>query len=133
MYDLVEKTGFLKEGSSGYDSAKDLWGRIYEIEANSGENLLLIAVSGYEVSNDHFPYYEFLFSIANHGEKPRLLSLTHFYYDCCGIEGLEWWWLTPAFWILGLILTVPATSVALLVRWRHQQKSRSSDRQPQET
>ncbi len=95
---------------------EDLGGAVIEAVGADGAPLLFVGVSGGEVSNGHYPYYEFLFSGTPPGGKPRLLSSRRFYFDIAGIEGVEW----PAFFfvfsMVGLVLTTPVAVVGLLIR-----------------
>ena len=61
MYDWLDGTGKLAEGVSGYDHAKEVQGIALEAEGSKGERYLFVGVTGRQVSNDHYPYYEFLF------------------------------------------------------------------------
>jgi len=107
LYSLVASTGSLYPGEVGYETAQLLSGIVIEAEGRRGEHLLLIAVAGNQVSNDHYPYYEFLFLMPQGGE-PRLLACDRWFYDNAGVEFLSW----PFLFIL---FFVPATLVALLV------------------
>jgi hypothetical protein len=113
LYGVLERTGRLEAGESGYDHAKDLRGVVIEAEGADGVPLLFAGVQGREVSNDHYPYYEFLFSGGGEAVEPVLLSAQRFYFDVAGIEGMEW----PAFFVgfsaLGLVLSVPATLLGM--------------------
>ena len=51
-----------------------------------GRPLLFLGVRGRQVSNDHYPYYEFLFATNSPGAPPTLLSSQRFYYDVAGIR-----------------------------------------------
>jgi hypothetical protein len=104
LYDRLEGTGKLVEGAPGYDHAKELAGLVLEAEGRGGRRYLFVAARGRQVSNDHYPYYEFLFRASERGADPRLLSYRRFYYDVAGIEGVEWPVAFAALLLLGALL-----------------------------
>jgi hypothetical protein len=73
------------------------------------------------VSNDHHPYYEFLFTTDSPGAPPKLLSSQRFYYDVAGMEGVEWPVLLPVFALYSLIPTIPLQGFLL---WRARRRRR---------
>lgn len=102
----------LAEHEPGYDD-RTLAGLVVTGQSVSGQPLVALALSGRQVSNDHYPYYEVLLRLEKDGYRP--LSQRRFFYDVAGMEGLEWW---PAFLgmsVLGLMGSVPMTIVILLV------------------
>jgi hypothetical protein len=113
LYNVIARTGRLEPGEAGYDHAKDLQGVVIEAQGSDGMPLVFVGVQGGEISNDHHPYYEFLFSGADPVEDSKLLSSQRFYFDVAGIEGLEW----PAFFVgfsaLGVVLSVPVTLLVI--------------------
>jgi hypothetical protein len=115
LYSKLAGTGRLEAGEPGYERAMDLRGVVIEAESADGGLLVFVGIQGGEVSNDHYPYYEFLFSGSGPEDDRRLLSAQRFYFDVAGIEGMEW----PAFLIgfsaLGLVLTVPITLLLLAI------------------
>jgi hypothetical protein len=116
LYGVLSRTGRIEAGESGYQDAEDLRGVVIEAEGADKKSLLFVGVQGGQVSNDHYPYYEFLFSDAGDLKDSKLLSTQRFYFDVAGIEGMEW----PVFFIgfsaLGIVFTV-STTLLLLVFW----------------
>jgi len=118
LYALAESAGMLLPGDPGYPNAKDLWGLVYHLKGPAGEELLLLALRGGEISNDHYPYYEFFFTRTSAGTW-QFDSAHRFFFDIAGMEGAEFFALTLGFSILGLAITVPITIAFLLYRvWR---------------
>jgi hypothetical protein len=109
LYGVLARTGWLEAGELGYEHAKDLRGVVIEAEGDDGGPLLFVGVQGGEVSNDHYPYYEFIYSGRSAGGDPILLSAQRFYFDVAGIEGMEWPVFFVGFTAMGLVLSVPAT------------------------
>ena len=113
LYSVLARTGRLEAGEPGYDRAKDLRGVVIEAEGAGGEPLVFVGVQGGEVSNDHYPYYRFLFSGPGPRRRQSLLSAQRFYFDVAGIEGMEWPVFLVGFSALGMVVSVPATLVLL--------------------
>jgi hypothetical protein len=115
LYGVLERTGRLEAGEPGYDHAKDLRGVVIEADGSDGKPLLFVGVQGGEVSNDHHPYYEFLFSGPDRAGDWNLLSAQRFYFDIAGSEGMEWPVVFIGFSALGLVVSVPMTLLAMAV------------------
>jgi hypothetical protein len=124
LYQALESTGRLENGAHRYVHAKELSGIVVEALEQNGRPLLFVAVRGGEVSNDHHPYYEFLFTTDSPGAPPKLLSSQRFYYDVAGMEGVEWPVLLPVFALYSLIPTIPLQGFLL---WRARRRRLQSD------
>ena len=119
LYKAIENTDRLENGEMGYPNAKELRGIVVEAVVGDGRPLVFVGANGREVSNDHYPYYEFLFTSDSHDGPLRLLSFQRFYYDVAGIEGVEWPAFFPIFACLSMIPTVPLQGF-LVLRGRRQ-------------
>jgi hypothetical protein len=115
LYGVLARTARLEAGETGYDHARDLRGVVIEAEGSDGSPLVFAGVQGGEVSNDHHPYYEFLFSGPDPAGALKLLSVQQFYFDVAGIEGMEWYVFFVGFSALGIVLSVPVTLLVLAV------------------
>ena len=124
LYPRLDATGRLRAGDPGYDDAKMLCGVVVEAKDRTGKNYLFFGGNGRQVSNDHYPYYEFLFEMPDNGEA-RMVSSNLFYYDVAGVEGFEWYAMFLVFSCLGLAITMPGTIVVLFVRRIRQNKRRN--------
>lgn len=133
LYNFLEKTELLYEGKPGYngelvsDSAsgeliskgdgKRLEGIVVEAEDKNKQPYLFIAANGGQVSNDHYPYYEFLFEIPKNESTPKLIANNRFFYEIAGVEGiLEWHTIWMFFIVIGFILSIPIAF--LLIRMK---------------
>ncbi len=114
LYQILNDTGQLEDGEPGYPDATQLSGVVVEALGRDGRPLLFVGVRGREVSNDHYPYYEFLFTSDSPGGPLKLLSSQRFYYDVAGMEGAEWPAFLPLLAFLGLIPTLPVQGFLLL-------------------
>jgi hypothetical protein len=115
LYQVLNESGRLEDGEPGYDHAKELSGIVVEAIGRDGRPLLFVGVRGGEVSNDHHPYYEFVFTRDSAAGHLKLVSTQHFYYDLAGIEGLEWPVFLPVLTIASLIPTLTTQGFLL---WR---------------
>ena len=115
LYQVLDNTGRLEWGEPGYTRAKELRGIVIEARSHDNRHLLFAGVQGGEVSNDHHPYYEFLFASDSSDGPWVLISFHRFYFDVAGIEGLEWPVFFPYLAFLGLVPTLP---VQAFVLWR---------------
>ncbi len=90
FYSLIQTSSTLAKSSEGYDSSAELKGILIDAADKSGGRLVFLGLTGGQLSNDHYPYYEMLFR----GRKDaRELSFVHdqrFFYDVAGMEGFEW-------------------------------------------
>ncbi|MCJ8280751.1 MAG: hypothetical protein MJK14_12880 [Rivularia sp. ALOHA_DT_140] len=136
LYNYLEKTKLLYEGESGYngeliadtysgdlvskDDGKRLEGIVVEAEDKNQQPYLFIAVNGGQISNDHYPYYEFLFEIpknASTSSSPKLIANNRFFYEIAGVEGiLEWHFIWIFFIIIGFILSIPITFLVVRMK-----------------
>lgn len=98
----VEQTGILVESEPGYDSTKYIQGIVIEAISQSGETLVFVGLRADQVSNDHYPYYEMVFS--GTVDKLSYIRGQHFFYDLTGFEGWEWYaiWQLLVFPMVGM-------------------------------
>jgi len=113
LHGRLDGLGLLIEGKPRYDEAKILRGIVIEALGKDKKHNVFVAVKGYEVSNDHRPYYEFLFKVDEQTSDFRLLSRRQFFYDLAGIEGLEWYIMFIDFSIFGLFISVSITLIII--------------------
>ncbi len=113
LHGRLDSEGLLIEGEPGYDEAKILRGTVIEALGADKKRYVFVAVKGYEVSNDHRPYYEFLFQANKQTSDLKLLSRKQFFYDVAGIEGFEWPVMFLYYSGIGLLISIPTTSIFL--------------------
>jgi hypothetical protein len=114
LYQALLATGRLEASEPPYTNGKQLGGIVVEAISRDGRPVLFVGAHGGEVSNDHHPYYEFLFARDANGRPAQLLSFQRFYYDVAGIEGIEW----PVFFIpLALLALVPTLILQGILVW----------------
>jgi len=113
LHERLDSSGLLIEGYPGYDEAKVLRGIVIEALGIDNKRYVFVAAKGYEVSDDHRPYYEFLFEIDNQTSDLKLLSRKQFFYDVAGIEGCEWYIMFLCSSGFGLLISMPITLVII--------------------
>jgi hypothetical protein len=92
--DIMESS-IIDEGEVGWDTSGILFGYITEFETYDNVRYAYAGFRGGQVSNDHYPFYEFLFVKRN---QLYILSKQQRYYtDVAGIEYLEYAIISPFF------------------------------------
>ena len=100
----LNDSSMLVPGDPGYDHALDLRGVVISGSDATGRTVVIAALSGGQVSNDHYPHYEF--SVAMDG--PPVITASHrFFYDVAGIEGVEGWPIYVGVSAIVLAFTLP--------------------------
>ena len=94
----------------------ELKGIVLEAEGKEGQRYLFVGVDGGQVSNDHYPYYEFLFHLPGQDAQPVLVSHHRLFYDVAGFEGMEWWGAWLAFFLLGTAVLVLIVIVRFVIK-----------------
>ncbi len=113
----IYSSGIIDNGEMSMDFGKILNGIIVEYQTKDNEQYLFAGLAGQEISNDHHPFYEFLFKEINGVE---LIKKQRYYYDFAGVEGLEYTFISPLFALLLTILSIVATIFILSVRYFRQ-------------
>jgi hypothetical protein len=101
---LIYSSGKVDKGEIAINDARVLQGIIVEFQTQRNEKYIFAGLSGPEISNDHYPFYEFLFTESKNDLK--LLKQQRYYFDIAGLEGIEYSSVSPLF---SLILTLIAT------------------------
>lgn len=110
IYEELDKAGLLAASEQGYTSIKSLRGVIVEGTDGSGGRIVVVAASGGEVSNDHYPFYEAVFTSAAGSSDLAYAGGQRFFYDVAGIEGLEWY----GVWLFLAPFSLPVAGVFAL-------------------
>lgn len=100
-------SGRLVKSDAGYRSETRANGYLIVGKNHADETLWLVSFSGAEVSNDHYPRYNFAFKRTDRGLE--FINGRHHYYDVAGIEGFEW----P---VVAILLTIPLTVIVWIVQ-----------------
>jgi hypothetical protein len=116
----IGNSELLVAGEPDYPFAKRLSGFAAIGPARTGGTLVVLALSGLEKSNDHYPLYNFAY-VCNEN-RCRLTEQRRYFEDVAGIEGFRWYASSLAVFFLGLvllaILSTFTVSAGLLLRQR---------------
>ena len=107
---LIKESGLLDYGEKNWDTSGQLSGILSEFTTINKLKYIFVGLSGGQVSNDHYPFYEFLFIENN--RKLELVKKQKFYTDIAGYEGFEYANIAPIF---SLLLTVFGLVMAILI------------------
>jgi hypothetical protein len=101
----------------GYDGNRSLCGTLAAVDWD-GASGLIAGLSGQQISDDHYPYYEWW--IATEGDRPHVADRTVFFYDVAGVEGAAWWQLSLAIAVMCFTLWGPLCLLiaGVLACWR---------------
>lgn len=110
VFAQLERRKMLFDGEPGYRSARDLRGLIVLAKGVDGNDYVLAALNGGEVSNDHYPQYHLIFRVD--GGALRLVSSDRYFQDFAGIEGARWW----MFAVVLAVVLVPGALLVVLIR-----------------
>lgn len=84
LFALLDESGKLEKGEPGHDSTGYLEGLVLAGQNSDKEEILFVGMRGWQVSNDHYPYYDFAF-VREDGEY-KLHSFQRWYFDIAGWE-----------------------------------------------
>ena len=97
----VGASTLLLDGEPGYPFAKRLNGFAAFGPSRSGETLVVLALKGSEVSNDHYPVFDFVYACGVTEERCRLVRQNLYFEDVAGIEGFRWYSASLAALLIG--------------------------------
>ncbi len=112
LYALIRGSGILARSHQGYGKPDCLRrGTIVDAVDKNGNRLVFVGVTGWQLSNDHYPYYEMFFT--GQQDSPGLLYVRgqRFFCDSAGIEGLEWYCMLPFLSVMALCIGFPVFTV----------------------
>lgn len=98
LIEAMAERGLLRRGDPGYERATELEGHVVIGKDQSGKEIVVAALVGGEVSNDHRPYYEVVAEQVSDG-KVTIKRSRFYWWDLAGGEGL-------AHWLGGIVATI---------------------------
>ncbi len=110
----IQNTGFIDKGDRqhNYDYLGRLIGTATKFQTTNGNKYILAGLEGGEVSNDHYPFYEFLFIEENGSHK--LIKKQKYYTDFAGGEGIEHAFIAPFFSFVLAIFGLASLTIFLI-------------------
>jgi hypothetical protein len=115
MFSLVQQTGILAEPDDGYNDSDLLQGVVIDTLSRSGQRLVFVGLTGRQLSNDHYPYYEMAFIGDTGSSTLSYIRGQRFFYDVAGIEGAEWYLIWPFLAIIGVIAGFVVLTLFMLI------------------
>ena len=111
----IQKTGIIDKGEQkfNYDHLGQLNGVLTKFQTVDNKTYIFAGLRGREISNDHYPFYEFLF-IEKNGSS-ILIKKQKFYTDFAGIEGLEYSNIAPIFSLMLTIVGILVLTILLTI------------------
>jgi myo-inositol-1-phosphate synthase len=106
----IKESKLIDKGEIKWDTSGQINGIITEFITQDNDKYIFAGLSGGEVSNDHYPKYEFLFAEKNN--QYELIKKQRFYTDIAGIEGIEYANISPLF---SLLLTAIGIIGAIII------------------
>lgn len=117
LYDQLPGTGLIVKPAPGYEVGfHQLQGVITVGTTQNGIQLALVSLTGQQMSNDHYPYYEMVFEVDATTQSLTFIRGQRFFYDIAGMEGAEWRQLWLLFTGFSLIIVLPAIGVIRAVQ-----------------
>jgi hypothetical protein len=129
LFPLVHGTGILAEPTEGYNDSDMLNGVVIDAVGKSGQRLVFLGLTGLQLSNDHYPYYELVFSGTKGSKALAYIRGQRFFFDVAGIEGAEWYLIWPFLALIGVIIGFLLVTAAMLI-WREIQRIRKPQAPP---
>lgn len=110
IYKQIIESNLIDKGEKGWDTSGQINGIVTEFVTEDNDKYVFAGLSGGQISNDHYPYYEFLFAVKDN--QNELIKKQRFYTDVAGIEGLEYANLAPFF---SLLLTAVGVIIEIII------------------
>lgn len=110
----IAESGFIDRREQPNNKPLPLSGQITEFMDGDGQRYLFAGLRGGEVSNDHYPTYEFLFGES--GGQYRICKKQKFFTDTAGIEGFEYANIAPFFSLLITLTGLLGLSLIVALR-----------------
>lgn len=88
LYGAMMQSPIIAHPTEGYTN-RYLRGKILIGRTASGQQHAFLSIRGGQVENDHYPFYEAIFTIEQKGKTVRYLEGQRFFYEVAGIEGAD--------------------------------------------
>jgi hypothetical protein len=125
LFPLLQQTSILAEPEEGYNDSDLLQGVVIDALSKSGQRLVFVGLNGRQLSNDHFPYYEIVFTGDTGSSALSYMRGQRFFYDVAGIEGAEWFLVWPFLALAGVVIGFVIVTVFMLI-WRLIKRTRKA-------
>lgn len=129
LFPLIQKTGIFADPEEGYNESDFLSGIVVDTLDQSGDRLVFVGVNGRQLSNDHYPYYEMVFTGKIGSQTLFYKRGQRFFYDVAGIEGAEWYLIWPFLAVVGVVVGFVVLTISMLT-WRLFRKPKEAQPSP---
>jgi hypothetical protein len=116
LYQQLPQTGLLAKAKPGYTTSGELRGVLVVASTVTEARYVFLSVTGQQVENDHYPFYEMMFDVSAQSEQPVFVRGQRFFYDVAGLEGFEWYVVWFFLSLFGTIGAFPMITVILVIR-----------------
>jgi hypothetical protein len=112
---LAQASGLMAASDPGYESERFLRGMVVDALDPAGARIVLLGLHGGQLSNDHYPYYEMLFTAPAGSSNLKFVRGQRFFFDIAGIEGAEWYVMGVGFSLLGIPMAFAALIATMAI------------------
>lgn len=126
LAEAIRDSGLLVTPAPGYTHTTPYRGVMIDARNEKGERMVFLGLCGGEVSNDHRPYYELLYTAPPGSKKHAFVSGQRFFFDIAHIEGFEWYVVWSVLSLMGITTSLPIVCVGVLAQ-RRIEKHRGSE------
>lgn len=111
----IQKTRSLDKGEQKfyYDHLGQLNGVVTKFQTTDKKTYIFAGLQGNQVSNDHYPFYEFIFIEKN--RNYNLIKKQKYYTDFAGIEGLKYTNISPVFSLLLTMFGIIVLTIIFII------------------
>ena len=96
------------------------WGYIVEYLGNNNREYFFVTIYGFQLYNDHYPFYEFLYVENSANQLFLAEEINHYYYEVAGIEAFTWVYVFISLCIIGFIVDLAVFLLMRLIRKKKQ-------------
>jgi hypothetical protein len=116
LFPLIEGSGLLTAPDEGYEDADLVRGIVVDARDEAGSRLVFLGLTGMQLSNDHYPCYEMLFTGRKGSPDLAYSCGQRFFYDLAGMEGAEWYAIWPPLSLVAVVVGFVVFTIGMAVR-----------------
>ena len=122
---IIYNSGIIEKGEKRWDTTMHVYGYVAKLTAIDSDTLIYCGLKGMQISNDHYPFYEFLFSV-NNRTNLKLIKSQKFFQDFAGLERIgEYSLIEPFITSVGLfLLTIFLALIYLILHFSNNKISK---------
>ena len=113
LYSIIQTSGLMEAPDEGYNFSDMLRGIVVDAQDGIGQRLVFVGVTGGQLSNDHYPYYECILKETANNRRLSFIRGRRFFYDVAGIEGCGWYIIWPYLFLAGVMIVLPILTIVI--------------------